>query len=233
MPLVGSRSKHRLSSRSPMIVRGGTSYSPVPASIRPETMRIPSLWKGVADTPCTLSRVVVPFPSSCRSLTLPYPPWAQPTAFQEAIDPLLQPLPCGKSHDFTQERRTLVFAFPVRKDALVESEQRLPSCRPSWTLVREVVRFLPPDRSHTDARRFASLSLSHDSSENVRCFLLLDRQFLPGLSTREKQRSRRVRPISANPNLKCLNPHLVAFPVPRQGLHPGGENALWDTFPCR
>lgn len=64
---------------------------------------------------------------------------------------------------FTQERRTLVRASSVRKNALVESEQRLPSCRPSQTLAREVVRFLPPDSSHTDARLFASLSLSHES----------------------------------------------------------------------
>jgi len=47
--------------------------------------------------------------------------------------------------------------------------------------------------------------------QHVRRFLPLDREFLSCLSTRDKPRSRPVRPISAYPNLNCVYPHLVHF----------------------
>jgi len=66
------------------------------------------------------------------------------------------------------------------------------------------------DSSHTRAPFRFSKPLSRFFSP-VRSFLPLGHVFLSCLSTREKRWPRRVRPISAYPNLNCVYPHLVHF----------------------
>jgi hypothetical protein len=85
----------------------------------------------------------------------------------------------------------------------------------------------------TLARRFASLSCSHVS--------LQQREMLPSASPRVSLSSfnEGQTVISTRTTDFCLPkpqtalPASRAFPVPRQGLHPGGENMFWDMFPCR
>jgi hypothetical protein len=96
----------------------------------------------------------------------------------------------------------------------------------------EVVRFLPPDSSLTDARLFASLSLSHESfSERETLPSARPSVSLWSFDPGEAMVTTRTTDFCL-PKPQLRVPASRAFPVSRQSLRLGGENMLWDTFPC-
>lgn len=130
---------------------------------------------------------------------------------------------------FTRERRTLVRASPVRKDALVESGTT-PSIVSTFgnVLSRSGVLAICWTVA-TLTRRFASLSLAHEFIRYVRCFLPLDLCFSLVSRQRKNQGWARTTDICL-PKPQLRAPASRAFPVPRQSFHPGGENELWGPF---